>query len=85
MKSSAPPLDEAQPVVIVGFWKMVIFQWVNPKSWIASASAAASYGSTDSQAAGDRVKFVRDKGTLRSPKALEAPCRRMPLDKHGVR
>lgn len=31
-----------QPVV--GFWKALAFQWVNPKSWVVSASAAATYG-----------------------------------------
>ncbi len=45
--ATAPPLGEAQPVAIAGFWKMVIFQWVNPKSWVVSASAAASYGAAD--------------------------------------
>jgi hypothetical protein len=28
----------------VGFWRALIFQWVNPKSWIVSVSAAATYG-----------------------------------------
>lgn len=27
----------------VGFWQAAAFQWVNPKSWLVSASAAATY------------------------------------------
>ena len=34
----------------VGFWRALAFQWVNPKSWIVAASAAATYGSATSNA-----------------------------------
>jgi threonine/homoserine/homoserine lactone efflux protein len=27
----------------IGFWKAAAFQWVNPKSWLVSASAVAAY------------------------------------------
>jgi len=32
--------DEKRPV---GFWGVAAFQWVNPKSWLVSASAAGTY------------------------------------------
>ena len=32
--------DEKRPV---GFWGAAAFQWVNPKSWLVSASAAGTY------------------------------------------
>jgi threonine/homoserine/homoserine lactone efflux protein len=28
---------------VVGFWGAAVFQWVNPKSWLVSASAAGTY------------------------------------------
>jgi threonine/homoserine/homoserine lactone efflux protein len=46
--ATTPPLDEARQTEVVGFWRMVVFQWVNPKSWVVSASAAASYGAGES-------------------------------------
>ena len=32
--------DEKRPV---GFWGAAAFQWVNPKSWLVSASATGTY------------------------------------------
>ena len=43
--ASAPPIRSELGEEPIGFWKSLGFQWVNPKSWIVSASAAASYGS----------------------------------------
>lgn len=40
----APPLAEGSRAEPVGFWQAFAFQWVNPKSWIVGASAAATYG-----------------------------------------
>jgi threonine/homoserine/homoserine lactone efflux protein len=36
---------------VVGFWGMAAFQWVNPKSWLVSVSAAATYLDADSASA----------------------------------
>jgi threonine/homoserine/homoserine lactone efflux protein len=35
--------SEAKDTVVVGFWRAAAFQWVNPKSWLVSASAAGTY------------------------------------------
>ena len=40
----APPLATGARDEAVGFWRAFAFQWVNPKSWIVGASAAATYG-----------------------------------------
>lgn len=45
----APPMRDGPRAEPVGFWRALAFQWVNPKSWIVAASAAATYG----PAAGD--------------------------------
>jgi len=50
--ATAPPIKEKDSVDAVGFWRMVLFQWVNPKSWIVSASAAASYGAAQNMPQG---------------------------------
>lgn len=42
--ASAPPMSDRVMGDAVGFWKALVFQWVNPKSWIVSVSAAATYG-----------------------------------------
>jgi threonine/homoserine/homoserine lactone efflux protein len=41
---SAPPMAAGTRADAVGFWQAFAFQWVNPKSWIVGASAAATYG-----------------------------------------
>jgi threonine/homoserine/homoserine lactone efflux protein len=41
---SAPPMAAGAHGEPVGFWQAFAFQWVNPKSWIVGASAAATYG-----------------------------------------
>lgn len=40
----APPLPTARQGGAVGFWRALAFQWINPKSWIVSISAASAYG-----------------------------------------
>jgi threonine/homoserine/homoserine lactone efflux protein len=35
--------DTADAHAYVGFWQAAAFQWVNPKSWLVSASAVATY------------------------------------------
>jgi threonine/homoserine/homoserine lactone efflux protein len=57
----APPMDRNIAADPVGFWRALAFQWVNPKSWIVGASAAAAFagdaaGST-STAIGKAVAF----------------------------
>jgi threonine/homoserine/homoserine lactone efflux protein len=42
--ASAPPMTAGAHGDPVGFWHAFAFQWVNPKSWIVGASAAATYG-----------------------------------------
>ena len=39
-RHSETDADEKRPV---GFWGAAAFQWVNPKSWLVSASAAGTY------------------------------------------
>jgi len=39
-RQSDAAADEKRPV---GFWGAAAFQWVNPKSWLVSASAAGTY------------------------------------------
>jgi threonine/homoserine/homoserine lactone efflux protein len=35
--------DTTTDTKFVGFWGAAAFQWVNPKSWLVSASAVGSY------------------------------------------
>lgn len=44
----APPMQAGARAEPVGFWRALAFQWINPKSWIVAASAAATYSSTAS-------------------------------------
>jgi threonine/homoserine/homoserine lactone efflux protein len=44
--ANAPPMRSQLGAEAIGFWKSLTFQWINPKSWIVSASSAASYGSS---------------------------------------
>jgi threonine/homoserine/homoserine lactone efflux protein len=37
----------ATPGDVVGFWQAAAFQWVNPKSWLICAGAAAAYLQAD--------------------------------------
>jgi threonine/homoserine/homoserine lactone efflux protein len=41
----------------IGFWKAAAFQWVNPKSWLVSASAVAAYLHADAGALAQSVAF----------------------------
>ena len=42
--ANAGPMADGATASPVGFWKALAFQWVNPKSWIVSVSAAGTYG-----------------------------------------
>jgi threonine/homoserine/homoserine lactone efflux protein len=42
---------------ILGFWQAAAFQWVNPKSWLVSASAAATFLSTGAGALGQSLSL----------------------------
>ncbi len=42
--ATAPAMREDAQAQAVGFGKALLFQWINPKSWIVCTSAAASYG-----------------------------------------
>lgn len=42
--ATAPAMREDAHAQPVGFAKALLFQWINPKSWIVCASAAAGYG-----------------------------------------
>ena len=50
--ASAPPMAVGARADPVGFWRAFAFQWINPKSWIVGASAAATYGSAAGASAG---------------------------------
>jgi threonine/homoserine/homoserine lactone efflux protein len=41
--ATAPPVAPGEAARPVGFWGAALFQWVNPKSWLVSASAAGAY------------------------------------------
>lgn len=41
--ATAGPSEAVAGRGAVGFWRAAAFQWVNPKSWLVSASAAATY------------------------------------------
>lgn len=42
--AKAPPMSSTQQDAPVDFWKALAFQWINPKSWVVSVSAASTYG-----------------------------------------
>jgi threonine/homoserine/homoserine lactone efflux protein len=42
--ATAPALRAKEMPDPVGFWRALLFQWVNPKAWVIGASAAATYG-----------------------------------------
>lgn len=41
--ATADPVAPAAATNVIGFWAAAAFQWVNPKSWLVSASAAGAY------------------------------------------
>ncbi len=41
--ATAGPQSGEQPLRAFGFWPAAALQWVNPKSWLVSASAAATF------------------------------------------
>jgi len=55
----APPMDRNIAADPVGFWRALAFQWVNPKAWIVSASAAGAFAgdAADWNAIGKAVAF----------------------------
>jgi threonine/homoserine/homoserine lactone efflux protein len=42
----------------VGFWRALAFQWVNPKSWIVSVSAAATFAAGGAAAPAQRALLL---------------------------
>ena len=56
--ASAPPMAAGARADPVGFWRAFAFQWVNPKSWIVGASAAATYGASSSGGALGRALLM---------------------------
>lgn len=46
---------EAEPV---GLWSALTFQWINPKSWIISASAASTFGAVGEASIVGRAIFL---------------------------
>jgi threonine/homoserine/homoserine lactone efflux protein len=54
----APPMAAGARADPVGFWRAFAFQWVNPKSWIVGASAAATYGAVASGDATGRALLM---------------------------
>jgi threonine/homoserine/homoserine lactone efflux protein len=54
----APPMAADARADPVGFWRAFAFQWVNPKSWIVGASAAATYGAGMTGAAPGRAALM---------------------------
>jgi len=56
--ASAPPMAAGTGSDAVGFWRAFAFQWVNPKSWIVGASAAATYGTGASGSAAGRAALM---------------------------
>lgn len=42
--ANAPPMSSTQQDAPVDFWRALAFQWINPKSWVVSISAASTYG-----------------------------------------
>ncbi len=47
----------SQPTEIIGFWQAAAFQWVNPKSWLVTASAAGAFLSSGAGALGQSLWF----------------------------
>jgi len=45
--TSAGPIDSTPGGDPIGYLGAAVFQWVNPKSWLVSASAAATFLSAD--------------------------------------
>jgi threonine/homoserine/homoserine lactone efflux protein len=41
--ATATPGTEHAPQAVMGFWQAAAFQWVNPKSWLISASVAGTF------------------------------------------
>lgn len=54
----APPMAAGARTDPVGFWRAFAFQWVNPKSWIVGASAAATYGAAAGATAPGRALLM---------------------------
>lgn len=48
---TAERTEVAAAPAFVGFWQAATFQWINPKSWLVSTSAAATYLQADTSSA----------------------------------
>jgi threonine/homoserine/homoserine lactone efflux protein len=46
---ASPPGEAADGAQAAGFGQALLFQWVNPKSWVVGASAAATFGGAAEQ------------------------------------
>lgn len=63
--AASPPMQATQAKEAVGFWRALAFQWVNPKSWVVSASAASTF-------AGGMASPLAQAGALAAVFALAA-------------
>ena len=66
----APPMVARTGADPVGFWRAFAFQWVNPKSWIVAASAAATYGSVVGGGVGRALLMATVFGAAAAPSGL---------------
>jgi len=48
---TAPPMQDKTESQPAGFVAAFLFQWINPKSWIVGAGAAATFGAVSGQSA----------------------------------
>ena len=53
--ATAGRADGREAAEIMGFWQAAAFQWVNPKSWLVSASAAGAFLSAGASALGQSL------------------------------
>ncbi len=49
---TAPAMSDQPQAATVGFWQALVFQWINPKSWVVTLSAVGVYGAEVSDAGG---------------------------------
>ena len=53
--ATAGRAEGSETAEIMGFWQAAAFQWVNPKSWLVSASAAGAFLSAGAGALGQSL------------------------------
>lgn len=56
--ASAPPMQAGHELTPAGFRAAFLFQWVNPKSWVVSASAAATFVAAPGQPAATHAMLL---------------------------